>query len=96
MADTNCTVEKSNVLVQAPKLLEKSQLNLDILEKIKKSTAVSLFKKDGVPASKLLSFNCFSRSGLAEIKTSSPLMQKLRVGATCKDGAFFVNLGCKF
>lgn len=96
MADTNCTVEKSNVLTQAPKLLEKSQLNLDILEKIKKSTAVSLFKKDGVPVSKLLSFNCFSGSGLAEIKDHSILSQKLRVSATCKDNAFFVNLGCKF
>ncbi len=83
-------------LIMAPKLLEDKQLKLDILDKLKKSTAFSLFKKEGVPAAKLLGFNCFPSSALAEVKPPSPLLQKLRVGAACKDGAFFVKLGCTF
>lgn len=92
MTDTNCT----NVLINPPKLLDKAQLNLDVLEKLKKSTAFSLFKKNGVPAGKLFSFNCFSRSGVAELKPPSPLMQKLRIGVACKDGAVLAKIGCTF
>lgn len=96
MADTNCTIEKSNVLIQPPKLLEDKQLKLDVLDKLKQSTALSLFKDKGVPAAKLLGFNCFPSSALAEVKPPNPIWQKLRVGAACKDGAFYVKLGCTF
>lgn len=98
MANPDCTVEKSNVLIQPPKLLDDSQLKIkaDLNTLIRQSSAVSLFKKEGIPLSKLLSFNCLARPGMAEVKQPSPLATKLRLGVNYKDGACFVNLGCKF
>lgn len=92
MAETNCT----DVLINPPKLVDKAQLNLDVLEKLKKSTAFSLFGKVGVPASKLLGVKCFSKSGLAEVKPPNPLLQKLRVGVACKNGGVLASIGCTF
>lgn len=98
MADTNCTEESKNPLINPPKLLDDSQLKIkaDLNTVIRQSSAVSLFKKDGIPLSKLLNFNCLARPGMAEVKQPSPLATKLRLGVNYKDGACFVNLGCKF
>lgn len=98
MTDTNCTEVSKNALTNQPKLLDDSQLkiNTDLMDIVRKSTAASLFKKDGIPLSKLLSFNCTSKSGLAELKPPNPIISKLSLCLAYKDGAAFANLRCRF
>jgi len=95
MAETNCKVESSNVLFQTPKLLDKEQLNLNVLKNLEKSPIFALFK-GGVPVNNLLKFNCNSHLGLIGTSDKPSITDKLRVSLGCKDGGFFLNLGCKF
>lgn len=93
----NC-IEGKDVLITPPKLLDNAQLkiNPDIMDSISQSSVASLFKQGGIPLSKLLGSNCFSKSGIAEVKTPNPIVNRLSLGLAYKDGACFVNLRCPF
>ncbi len=92
---TDCIIEKSNALVNAPKLMDGLPKKLSIADSFNKSPVFSLFK-GGMPVSKLLKFDCFSNPRVAELNAKPRLTDKVRLSFACKDGGYFLRLGCKF
>lgn len=91
MTDTNCT----DVLINAPKLMDDLPKKLSLAESFNKSPVFSLFK-GGMKVSKLLNFNCFSNTGVAEVKPPNKVVDKLRLKMNYKEGACYVNIVCPF
>lgn len=98
MTDMNCTEESKNTLINPPKLLGDAQLkvNTDVMDIVRKSSATSLFRQDGISLSKLLSFNYTPKSGIAEVKPPNPVFSRLSLCLAYKDGGAFANLKCRF
>lgn len=95
MTDINCADGSPNVLINAPKLMDDLPMKLSLAESFNKSPVFSLFK-GGMPVSKLLKFDCISNHRVAELGTKPRITDKVRLSFACKDGGYFLRLGCKF
>lgn len=97
MAETNCTEESKNPLINPPKLLDpKLKINTDVMDIVRKSSVASLFRQDGIAFSQLPRFNRTSKSGVAELKPPNPVFSRLSLCLAYKDGGGFANLRYRF
>lgn len=95
MAEEKCTEESKEALVKLPNLLDSAKIDTDVMNIIRKSSAVSLFRQEGIPLSKF-KFGCAPKSGFAELKPPNPLLARLNLSFTYKDSAAFANIRCRF
>lgn len=94
MTDINCTDGSTNVLIKAPTLTEGLPMKLSLADSFNKCPAFSLFKS-GMSVNTLLRFDFKSKNRVAELGTK-PNIPDVRLSFACKEGGYFVRLGCKF
>lgn len=96
MTDTNCTVEKSNVLIQPPKLLDNAQLKFDLNKTLNGMPLFAMFTNKGVPIKDLMNLGCKHQLGLQRVPDKSSFAEKVRFGVNCKNDGVVFKLGCSF
>lgn len=96
MADTNCSIEKSNILIKSPTVLDNPQLKFDLNKTLNQMPLFTMFTNKGVPIKDLMNLGCKHQLGLQMVPDKPSFAGKIRFGVNCKNDGVVFKLGCSF